>query len=982
MDTAPPLDHLATSLDGDLATDQATRLLYATDASMYQEMPMAVAFPRHEADIQTLVRFAGEHGASLIPRTAGTSLAGQVVGNGIVVDVSRDLTAILDIDPAEGWVRVQPGVIRNDLNQALALDGLMFGPETSTANRAMIGGMLGNNSCGSNSVVYGSTRDHVLAVRAVLSDGSIATFRALAEPEFQAACGPEDGLEAGLYRHIRGLLSAPAHQVSIRDQFPDPSIQRRNTGYALDALLGTAPFTDDGAAFNFSSLVAGSEGTLCFATEITLACVPPPPRETALLCAHFETIDQAMQATVLAMAHHPSACELIDRFILDCTKNQIKQRRNRAFVKGDPGAILAIELRGKARTDVDAAADRVIDDLKASGLGFHYPVLHGEERLRVWALRAAGLGLLSNIPGDAKPVAFIEDTAVPVPDLPAYIRDLNQGLRERFDTECVHYGHAGSGELHLRPILNLKDPRDVKRLRDIAEFTAGLVKSYRGSLSGEHGDGRLRGEFLPRMLGEDNYRLLQSVKQAWDPQGIFNPGKIVGAPPMDESLRYRPGQATPEYPTRFDWSADQGILRAAERCNGSGDCRKPQGAGGTMCPSYMATRNERDSTRGRANLLRHALTHPGRDNPFTDEAMHQALDLCLSCKGCKAECPSNVDMARLKAEVLHQRYRTTGIPRRARAVAGFAATARWGTRFPGIWNRLVDNPRTASLLQQWLGFSTDRPLPRMPRSTLRHWFRGHMPLAPLGRPRGDVLLFCDEFTDLTDPVPGIRTVQLLERLGYRVQLPRHGDSGRAALSKGLLDHAARAMTANVTALAPQVSEQTPLVGIEPSALLGFRDEAPDLVSKQLRETARSLGANSLLLEELLDRTRDQIDPAWFTDESKTVFLHGHCHQKALASVEPTVRALSIPTHYRVHTIPSGCCGMAGSFGYEKEHYDLSLQIAELVLLPAVREIPCDALLAAPGTSCRHQIDHGAGRTALHPAEILFDALASAPDRSA
>lgn len=975
------MDRLAASLDGDLHVDEATRLLYATDASVYQELPTAVAYPRHEEDLRRLIRFAARHGAaSIIPRAAGTSLAGQVVGDGIVVDVSRYLTRILQIDPEQHWVRVEPGVIRDELNRALAPHGLMFAPETSTANRAMLGGMLGNNSCGANSIVYGSTREHTRAVRAILSDGETAVFEPLSRREFEARCaGPPNRLETRLYRHIRDLLGDPDHRASISRGFPNPAIHRRNTGYALDLLMGTAPFAEGGAPFNFCTLLAGSEGTLCFTAEITLRCVPLPPPEAALVCAHFDGIDEAMRAVVAIMRHRPTACELIDRYILDCTRTQIEQRRNRFFVQGDPGAILAVEVRADDRLQADEAAGKIIADLRSAGLGTHFPVLHGEERLRVWALRSAGLGLLSNVPGDAKPVAVIEDAAVAVEDLPAYVRELNLGLRQRFGVECVHYGHAGGGELHLRPILNLKDPRDVRRFREIAEFTADLVMSYRGSLSGEHGDGRLRGEFLPRVVGPENYRLLESVKRAWDPRGILNPGKIVGAPPMDQSLRVRPGQETPEFSTYFNWDSDQGILRAAERCNGSGDCRKPHTAGGTMCPSYMATRNERDTTRGRANLLRHALTGAVSENPFADEALFEALDLCLCCKGCKSECPSNVDMARLKAEVLAQRYRSTGVPFRARAIAGFARAAGAGSKFPALWNLLAGTSAGAHMVRRLLGFSPHRPLPRMPRTTLRAWFRRHNPAAPPGPSRGEVLLFCDEFTDLTDPQPGIRAVQLLERLGYRVLLSDHRESGRAALSKGLLRQAREVMAANVALLSPRVSERVPLVGIEPSALLGFRDEAPDLVPRSLRDAALSLAEHSLLLDEFLAREHEQgrIHSDCFTDRPRKVHLHGHCHQKAIASILPTVQALSIPTQYSVQPIPSGCCGMAGSFGYEREHYDLSVQIAELVLAPTVRGLPEDDLLAAPGTSCRLQIEHTTGRTALHPAEILYDALAPA-----
>ena len=957
------LDLLAQQLDGELFSERATRLLYATDASTYQEIPRAVAFPRSESDIQRLITFAREHEESLIPRTAGTSIAGQVVGGGIVVDVSRHFTSTLHIDRDQQQVRVQPGVIRNELNAALRKHGLMFAPETSTANRAMIGGMVGNNSCGSNSIVYGSTREHLVSLRGFLSDGSEAEFSALDEAAFAVKCDGPESLETNLYRDMRDLLSDPAACEEILREFPKASVTRRNTGYALDTLLDSP--------FNFCRLLAGSEGTLFFITEITLQCVPLPPPQSGLLCAHFNSIDEALRATLVAMPHRPYACELIDHFILDCTKTQIEHRRNRFFVEGDPAAILAVEFRGETMTNVEESAAKLTAELQQHGLGTHYPLVIGDDQQCVWNIRKAGLGLLSNVPGDAKPVAVIEDTAVAVEDLPAYIQEFNRELKSRFDVECVQYAHAGAGELHLRPLLNLKTTEGQTQFREIARFTAELVKKYQGSLSGEHGDGRLRGEFLKDMIGKANYQRVRRVKQTWDPQGIFNPGKIVDTPPMNTSLRYAPDQDTPVVDTVFDFSGTQGILRAAEMCNGSGDCRKTELAGGTMCPSYMATRDEKDTTRGRANMLRHVLTNSRNDNPFDDEALADVMDLCISCKGCKSECPSNVDMARLKAEFLHHYQQANGISRRTRAIAGFASAARWGSIAPGLWN-LVAGSR---LTRRALGFTPHRSLPRLSSTPLKKWIARRRPVRH-AEPKGTVHLFCDEFTQYNDPHVGRCAVELLERLGYRVEFPRHRESARAALSKGLLDKARAAANANVRSLSKKVTAAQPLIGLEPSALLGFRDEYPDLVDRDLAEPARALSANCLLLEEFLVRELDagRIRPDQFTDQPRDIEVHGHCHQKAIASLAPTLRALSIPANYIVRAIPSGCCGMAGSFGYEKEHYDLSMQIGELVLFPAVRELAPETLVAAPGTSCREQILHGTGRTALHPAEILHGAL--------
>lgn len=964
---------LAAELDGSLHFDAMSRKLYATDASVYREIPQAVVFPKNEHDIRKLVAFARRHHTSLIPRTAGTSLAGQVVGPGIVVDVSRHLNRIVEIDATAGRVRVQPGVVRNELNLALVPHGIFFAPETSTQNRCMIGGMVGNNACGANSVVYGSTREHLVSARAVLSDGSIAEFGPLSSNEFEGKCAG-DTLEATIYRETKRLLGDPENRAEINRQFPKRSIHRRNTGYAIDLLSDCAPLTAEGPPFNFCRLLAGSEGTLAFLTEITLTCEPLPPRESALVCVHCTSIDEALRANLVALRHAPRACELMDDNILECTKTNLEQSKNRFFVQGDPGAILAVELAAGTREEVGTVAAQVESELRAAGLGYHYPVVWGANLNRVWNLRKAALGLLANIPGDAKPVAVIEDTAIDPEDMPAYVREFDEILA-RHGLSAVHYGHAASGELHLRPILNLKLEEHQKLFRIVGTEIAQLTKRFGGSLSGEHGDGRLRGEFLPVMVGEKNYALFRAIKRTWDPAAIFNPGKITDTPPMDASLRYKPNQPVRDFKTVLRFSEARGILRAAEQCNGSGDCRKSHLMGGTMCPSYMATRNERDTTRARANILREVLTNSTKANPFDSDEIAPVMDLCLSCKGCKAECPSNVDVARLKAEWLQQRYDAQGIPLRARLIGGFSKAMSLASVAPGLFNFVVTNPLTSQLFKRFAGFATGRSIPKLNKLPLRRWHRLYAnkngPFA-----NGRVLLFCDEFTNFNDANVGIKTVQLLNRLGYEVIIPRHVDSGRAQISKGLLRDAANLATRNVELLKDVVTSQTPLVGIEPSAILGFRDEVPDLVPERLVEAAKALGANVLLIDEFISREADagRIRRESFTQQPRQIKLHGHCHQKSLASLTPTVKALELPVDYKVQIIPSGCCGMAGSFGYEKEHFDVSMKVGELVLLPTVRSAPADTIIAAPGTSCRHQIKDGTGRIAHHPAEILFDAL--------
>lgn len=967
---------LAANLEGELFYDSLMRTLYATDASVYRELPLAVAFPKNIKDLQRLIQFARDQGVSVIPRTAGTSLAGQCVGEGIVVDVSKYFTKILELNTDEGWVRVQPGVIRDELNAFLKPHGFWFGPNTSTANRCMIGGMVGNNSCGSTSIVYGSTRDHVISLDTLLSDGSEVQFKALTQEAFQHKL-EAPGLEGDVYRQIKAELEQTAQQDSIKAAFPKSSIQRRNTGYAVDVLLETESFTPGGEAFNFCKLLCGSEGTLAITTEIKLHIDPLPEPHDIVVAAHFNSIDESLRATQLTMQFGPTACELMDKVILDCTKDNIEQRKNRFFVEGDPAAILMIEFRGAAAGEAEAKADELIKAFQEQGFGYAFPKVRPPHTSGVWELRKAGLGLLANIPGDKKAVACIEDTAVAIEDLADYIADFSK-IMEGFGQRSVYYAHAGAGEIHLRPILDLKKSEDVQQFYDISKASAELVKRYQGSLSGEHGDGRVRAAFIPLMVGEENYALFRRIKQTWDPKGIYNPGKIVDAQPMNTSLRYEPDRTEPEITTLMDFSETGGILRLAEKCNGSGDCRKLPLSGGTMCPSYQATRNEKDTTRARANTLREFLTKDAQPNPFDHEEIYEVMDLCLSCKGCTSECPSNVDMSSLKAEFLHQYYQSHGVPWRARAFASINSINRLGAKAPAITNFFLGNKLTSSVLKSSLGIAPKRSLPPLGKTTLRQWL--NRTYAKWEKPSpitGEVYLFCDEFTNYNDPHIGIRTVKLLHALGYVINWIEHAESGRAHLSKGLLVQAQKFAQQNVATFKSLISEAVPLVGIEPSAILSFRDEYPRLVDPDQQAKARQLANNTLLIDEFLYREAQagRIRTEQFSAAPRHILLHGHCHQKALADLGDTAKLLSLPAQYTVEVIPSGCCGMAGSFGYEKEHYEVSMKIGDMVLFPAVRSANTDAIIAAAGTSCRHQIADGTERKALHPVEVLWQALA-------
>ncbi len=971
----PLLDSLAAQLEGEFFYDAKMRTLYATDASVYKEYPLAVAYPKSEDDIRKLITYAHKQKTSLIPRTAGTSLGGQVVGNGIVVDVSKYFDKILEINKEEKYAIVQPGVVRDELNRHLKSLDLFFAPETSTANRAMIGGMVGNNSCGTNSIVYGATRNHVLELKGLLSDGSAVKFNALSHDDFQQKL-MQDNLEGQVYKFLLEALSDKETQEEITTQFPNQKIHRRNTGYAIDVLIRQQPFDSQGAPFNLCELVCGSEGTLAFVTEIKLNLVPLPPKEKVVVAVHFKTLEESLRATVLAMKHQPTACELMDKIILDCTKENIEQSKNRFFVKGDPEAILCVEFHADTKEEAEAKARTLQSDFEKENVGYHFPFLFGNDTTKLWNLRKAGLGLLANIPGDPKAVAVIEDTAVAVEDLPAYIGEFTDMMNSH-QQRSVYYAHAGAGELHLRPILDLKKKEDRVLFRTIATESAKLVKKYNGSLSGEHGDGRVRGEFIPLMVGERNYQLLRRLKYTFDPHNIFNPGKIVDTRPMDTSLRYEENQETRQFDTIFNYEKDDGILRAAEKCNGSGDCRKLPGSGGTMCPSYMATRNEKDTTRARANILRDFLSNSSEVNKFNHKEIHEVMDLCLSCKGCSSECPSNVDITTLKAEFLYQYYKENGVPLRTKAIANISQLSKLAMLFPGLSNFGLSNKITSSLLKKALKIAPKRSMPLYHKVTLLTWYKKNQDkLQPQGERKGKVYFFFDEFTNYNDVEIGIKALRLLARLGYEVAYMEHADSGRAQMSKGLIKKAQELANENVRIFSTWVNKDVPLIGIEPSAILSFRDEYPRLVDKSEIPNARKLAQNCFIIDEFLAKEiqKGNITSKQFTTEKKYIKLHGHCHQKALSSIDHTIQLLSLPENYHVEHIPSGCCGMAGSFGYEEEHFDVSMQIGELVLFPAVRNAAPDTIIAAPGTSCRHQIKDGTQKKAVHPVEVLYDAL--------
>lgn len=965
MPTQSQLQQLAASLEGKLLFDDLHKTIYSTDASAYRMIPLAVAFPKNNEDIVKLMRFATDNKISLTPRTAGTSLAGQTVGKGIIVDVSKHFTKIISFDANKKTITVQPGIIRDELNLYLKPHGLFFGPNTSTSNRCMIGGMVGNNSSGTTSIRYGVTRDKIVEIKAILSDGSSVVFNELSSPDFiEKTKG--NSLENTIYKTIYEELSNVANQKEIVAEFPKPEIHRRNTGYAVDLLLKSELFSGTEPTINLGKLLCGSEGTLAFTTEITLKVDDLPPTNNIMVVAHFHTVQESLEAVVVAMKHHLYTCEMMDDTILDCTKNNREQSKNRHFIVGNPKAIMMFELASDSMEDAENQANALVEDLQKNNFGYAVIKLYGADIDKIIELRKAGLGLLGSIVGDDKAADSIEDTAVELSDLPSYIAEF-AAMMKKYNQDAIYYAHAGAGELHLRPVLNLKKKEDLVLFRTIATEVAHLVKKYRGSLSGEHGDGIVRGEFLPFMIGDKNYELLKRIKSAFDPNAILNIGKIVNTSKMDENLRVEAGRVEPDIQTIQDFSESLGVLRLAEKCNGSGDCRKLPSAGGTLCPSYRATRNEKDTTRARANALREYLTNSQKDNKFNHKELYQVFELCVSCKACASECPSNVDVAALKAEFLYQYQKANGFSIRSKIFANNSKLNQLGSLLPSFTNFVVNLP----FVKKSMGVAPKREVPLLAKTTFRKWHENRQSKAQKHSfPNGKVYLFCDEFTNYYDVSVGIDAFELLTELGYKVEIINHEESGRAYISKGFLEEAQVIANKNVAIFKDLISENTPLIGIEPSAILTFRDEYIRLAKD--KESAERISKNALTIEEFFKKeiTSGKIHSEQFSDLEKSIKIHGHCHQKSLSSVEATFAMLNLPKNSSVTIYNSGCCGMAGSFGYEKEHYDISMQMGEDTLFPKIRATDSETAIAAAGTSCRHQIFDGTNRKALHPVTIL------------
>ena len=943
------------AVEGEVRFDPYSRLLYSTDASMYQVEPIGVVIPRHAGDVQAAIEVAGRHDAALLPRGGGTSLTGQTVNRAVVLDFSRHMNRVLEVNEEELWARVEPGLVQDELNHHVRPVGLLFGPDTSTSSRATLGGMLGNNSGGAHSIAYGLTIEHVIEVTGCLADGSRIVLGEVSPAAFEAKMRLTS-LEGQVYREVARIREQYAEDIRRRY----PRHWRRACGYSLDELVKDRPL-------NMARLVVGSEGTLLTIVEAKMRLVRRP-RHTALDVIHYHDIQEALESSQAILETGPYAVELTDRMILDLARGNIEQSKRMGFVQGDPAAILIVEYAGESEAEVKSKVEGLEARRTQGRFGYASHIAQDPaEQQSIWKLRKAGLGLLLGTRGDSKPIAFIEDTAVDPKHLAEFIPRF-RAIMARHGAEGAYYGHCSVGCIHIRPLINLKTERGIEQVETIATEIFDMVLEFGGVISSEHGDGRARSPFLERAFGPAVFQAFRDFKRAFDPKNLMNPGNLVDSPGLTRHLRYGPEYRTWEPPTLLDFSEQGGFAAAVEMCNGVGVCRKS--LEGTMCPSYMATRDEEHSTRGRANALRAVLSGKVPAEDFTGRRLYDVMDLCLECKGCKAECPSNVDMAKMKYEFLHHYHAAHGVPLRARFFGRIGDLSWWGSRLAPVSNWLAAAPPSRWLLERLLGIDRRRPLPPFARESFTDWFDRR----PVRRdaPRGSVVLFNDTFVTYNAPEIGRAAVEVLEAAGYRVEMVDRKCCGRPLISKGMLDEARASAAFNVARLHPFAVRGIAVVGLEPSCLLTLRDEYVDLLRS---EEARLVARSAFLLEEFLLRERARGLTLRFRDGARRALLHGHCHQKASVGTAPTVAALNW-AGYEVTEVDSGCCGMAGSFGFEKEHYELSVTLGNRRLAPAVQAAAADTEVVAPGISCRQQIEHLAGRRAKHPAEVLRDALAT------
>ena len=955
-DSKDLVEELRRDLDGEVRADRMSRLLYSTDASIYQVEPIAVVIPKTAEDVIAVLTVAARYGVPVLPRGGGTSLAGQTINHAVVIDFSKYMRKVLEVNVEEQWVRTQPGIILDELNDQIEDTGLMFAPDPSTSNRGNVGGALGNNSCGAHSIVWGKTVDNTLGLSVVLANGDTATLGGSSGESLDAK-RRLSGLEGDIFRRLDAIGQSNRDEVLQRY----PKIQRRVSGYNLDELL-------DSNALDMARFVVGSEGTLVTITEATLKLVPRP-RFKSLAVIHFNELIESMEATVAALQLGPTAVEHIGGMIVRQAQANLEYSRMTGFIDGSPDSLLIVEFTGDSESEVESKVDVCAAHMAKRGLGYSTKkLLTPSEQAMVWNVRKAGLGLMMNVPGDSKPLPFVEDTAVPPESLPQFIERFDEIVKEH-DTEAGYYGHASVGCLHIRPLIDLKRQDGVSKMASIANAVSDLVLEFGGSMSGEHGDGRARSVWNEKMFGSQIYDAFRQVKRAFDPAGTMNPGNIVDSPPMTENLKIGPSYRPLEVTTGFRFAKEGSFAHAIEMCNGQGACRKLTG---TMCPSYMVTRDEEHSTRGRANALRSAMSGALPVDSLTGERLREVLDLCLECKGCKAECPSNVDMAKLKYEFSYRYHKAKGYPLRNRMLANVSQLGKLGSFFAPLSNWSLGMGAFKELAESMVGIDRRRSLPPFATQTFSQWFRARGGSYVEGSPGRRVVLFSDTFTEYNSPDLGRAAVKLLEHMGYQVIVPKPLCCGRPMLSKGMLDAAKSNAARNVASVLPYIEQGAKIVGLEPSCILSFRDDYVDLLDG---DNARRVSENTMLIEEfVLHAQANDGATIRYSKEPGRVMLQGHCHQKALVGMGKAMDVLSQMPGCEVDEISSGCCGMAGSFGLEKEHYDISMKIGEQDLFPAIRDRRNGATVVSEGMSCRHQIEDGTGVKAKHLVEVLADAI--------
>jgi len=935
-------------IEGEVRFDEISRALYSTDASVYQIKPAGVVVPKNREDILRAAAVCRRLRVPITMRGGGTSQAGQAIGEGLQIDTSKHYNRVLEVNAAERWARVEPGIVLDELNAELAPLGMRFAPDISTASRATIGGMIANNSSGARSVYFGITRDHVLELTVLLSDGSVVDFRDMSRAEVPAG----DSLEARCYAKVLSLAAEHAGEVERRY----PKILRRVGGYNLDE------YVDASRPVNLAKMIVGSEGTLGIVLEAKVRLVALP-KAKAVMVILFADLLESLAAAPVILNHKPSAIEVMDKAILDNTRQNAALEKIRAgFVKGDPESMLCVEFYGDSKEELPLRLAALEADLRERGFGYHY---HRETepaaQAKIWSLREAALGLSMATKEDAKSISFVEDTAVAPEKLSAFIGRFLE-IVHAHDTTAGIYAHASVGCLHVRPVVNMKTADGVKKFESIASSVADLVLEFGGALSGEHGDGLVRSPFMSRMFGPVLYEAFREIKRRFDPEGLFNPGKITDAPPMTANLRYGAGYQTPSPFTFFDYSEYGGMAGAVEMCSGVGACRKK--LSGTMCPSYMATREESASTRGRANVLRLAMTGRLGESGLGDEGVYQVLDLCLECRACKAECPVGVDVARFKSEFLADYYSRHGVPAKAKMLGNAARAAVWGSRFAGLANKAASNPALRRIGEKLFDIDARRTLPAWRADTFEKQ------AGKRGGQGKQVTLFCDTFTNHYDPEIGMAAVEVLERSGCAVKVVRPGCCGRPLISQGLLREARAQAETLVNALHPTAARGESILFLEPSCLSVAVDDAAGLLRGEAQMKAREVAAACHLFDEFAAEL--DLD---LRAHAGRILLHGHCHQKSLGLLGATVKLLSRIPGAKIVDLDAGCCGMAGSFGYTRGHYDVSKAIAERRLLPAVRKMQPGDVLVAPGTSCRHQVDDFEHVKAVHPAVLIRDQMA-------